>query len=125
LLQPFGIEFDDKREGAKPSLGVRTARDGNDCKLANVYEDGAAHRAGLSAGDVLAAIDGLRVNAGNLDALLGRYRNGDTIALHAFRRDELMTFAVRMKADDAPQITLTACDKPAAALRLRKTWLTK
>ena len=42
-----------------------------------VHEGGAAHRAGMSAGDVLVAVDGLRVtgNPSNLDALLGRYRS--------------------------------------------------
>src|SRR5690606_4083535 len=58
LLTPFGITFVDERKNSKPGLGCRTARDGNDCKIAAVYENGAAHRAGLSAGDVLVAIDG-------------------------------------------------------------------
>lgn len=123
LFAPFGVDCVDIRKGTKPSLNIRTARDGNDCKLANVYEGGAAHRAGLSAGDILVAVDGLRVSATNLDALLGRYRIGDTVVLHAFRRDELMTFETRLAADDTPQATLTAQQKPAAAARLRAAWL--
>ncbi len=123
LLAPFGVELVDKRKNAKPSLGVRGTRDGNDCKLANVYERGAAHRAGLSAGDLLVAIDGLRVSATNLDSLLARYRVGDTITLHAFRRDELMSFAVKLLADDAPQMALTAQTKPAGSSRMRMAWL--
>jgi predicted metalloprotease with PDZ domain len=125
LLAPFGVAFADGRKDAKPGLGVRATRDGNDCKLANLYEDGAAHRAGLSAGDLLVAIDGLRVSATNLDALLARYRVGDNITLHAFRRDELMTFGARLGADDAPQIVLTAQSKPVAASRMRTAWLHK
>ena len=98
-------------------------RDGNDCKVASVYEGGAAHKAGLSAGDVLVAIDGLRVTATNLDSLLGRYRIGQAIGIHAFRRDELMTFNAALAPSDVPAVTLKSADKPAAALRLRKAWL--
>ncbi len=81
LLAPFGVKWSDARANDKPSLGVRTVAAAADCKLANVYEDGAAHRAGLSAGDVLVALDGLRVTAANLDILLARYRIGDTVTL--------------------------------------------
>jgi predicted metalloprotease with PDZ domain len=125
LLAPFGVTVTDKRRNGAPSLGARTVRDGNDCKLANVYEGGAAHRAGLSALDLLVAIDGLRVTATNLDSLMSRYGVNDAVTVHAFRRDELMTFAVVLKADDAPQVTLASEAKPAAAARLRAAWLGK
>ncbi len=125
LLAPFGITFEDTRKDAKPSLGVRTTRDGNDCKLANVYAAEPAHRAGLSAGDVLIAVNGLRVTAATLDTLLARYREGDRITLHAFRRDELMSFVVTLKTDAAPKVTLTLQSKPVAAVRMRTAWLKK
>jgi len=123
LLAPFGVEWSGKKKDPRPALGARTARDGNDCKLANVYEGGPAHRAGMSAGDVLVAIDGLRVNAANLDNLVGRYRSGDTITVHAFRRDELHAFTVKLRDDDAPQIALKAQAKPMGASRMRAAWL--
>jgi len=123
LLQPFGVDWRDERKNAKPDLGVRTRREGGDCKLANVYEGGPAHRAGLSAGDVLVAVDGLRVTASNLDVLLGRYASGDTVELHAFRRDELMRFEVELQLDAAPKVVLTPQPKPATAARLRAAWL--
>jgi predicted metalloprotease with PDZ domain len=91
--------------------------------LANVYEGGAAHAAGLSAGDTLVAMDGLRVSASNLDTLLQRYRVGDKVRLHAFRRDELLTFDLGLRAESAPQLGLTLKEKPAAALRLQRGWL--
>ena len=126
LLAPFAVAVTDKREvgkNGKPSLGARTVKEGNDCKLANVYEGGAAHRAGLSALDLLVAIDGLRVTASNIDALMSRYGIEDTVNVHAFRRDELMAFTVVLQADDAPQLTLAAAPKPVAAARLRSAWL--
>jgi predicted metalloprotease with PDZ domain len=123
LMTPFGMTLSDDRKDGKPGLGVRTVKEGSDCKLANVYEGGAAHRAGLSAGDLLVALDGLRVSATNLDTLLGRYRIGDSVKLHAFRRDELASFDVTLAADAAPQVTLAAQPKPAAATRMRRGWL--
>jgi predicted metalloprotease with PDZ domain len=122
LLAPVGVTLSHERKNAKPGLGARTTCDGNNSKLANVYEGGGAHRAGLSAGDVLVALDGLRVSANNLDTLLGRYRVGDTVELHAFRRDELMHFTLVLAADD-PQVSLTANAKPSAAARMRAAWL--
>ncbi|QDZ30260.1 M61 family metallopeptidase [Noviherbaspirillum sp. UKPF54] len=123
LLAGFGVTFADKRKDAKPGLGMRTTREGNDCKLANVYEGGAAHQAGMSAGDVLIALDGLRISANNLDTLLSRYRAGDTVTLHAFRRDELMVFSVTLTQGEAPQISLAAEAKPVASARKRGQWL--
>ena len=123
LLAQVSIHLENKNANAKPALGVRTSRDGTDCKLAAVYEGGVAHQAGLSAGDVLIAIDDLRVTASNLDTLLKRYRSGDSLHIHAFRRDELMQFTAQIKADTAPQFSLTLQEKPVASVRLRKSWL--
>jgi predicted metalloprotease with PDZ domain len=108
LYAPFGVKLLDERKNAKPSLDASTGRDGGDCTLRQVHEGGAAHAAGLSAGDVLVSIDRLRVTGSpvNLDALLGRYRVGDTIEVHAFRRDELITFEVTLQGDRAPAIAL-------------------
>jgi predicted metalloprotease with PDZ domain len=125
VLAPFGVAFAPAPVVTTAGLGVRTTRDGNDCKLANVYEKGVAHKAGLSAGDVLIALDGLRIQAANLNDLLNRYRAGDTVTLHAFRRDELMTFSAKLALDDAPQVTLTTREKPPALRKARNAWLGK
>ncbi|RZT06314.1 Predicted metalloprotease, contains C-terminal PDZ domain [Duganella sp. CF402] len=107
LLAPFGVKYNDERKSAKPSFDANLGRDGNDCKLSAVHENGAAHRAGLSAGDILVAVDGLRVTATNLDNLLSRYAVGDTIQVMAFRRDELMSFDLVLQGDRVPGVTLT------------------
>ncbi len=106
LLAPFGVKYTDERKLSKPSLDANLGKDGNDCKLSAVHENGAAHHAGLSAGDILIAVDGLRVTATNLDNLLSRYAVGETVEIHAFRRDELMTFNLTLQGDRAPGITL-------------------
>jgi predicted metalloprotease with PDZ domain len=119
LLQPFGVEYKEERQSGKPSLDVNLGRDGADCKLAAVHEGGAAHLAGLSALDLLVAIDGLRVsgNPANVDSLLARYKVGDTVQVHAFRRDELMTFSVRLQGARIPAVTLSLPPKVKGALR--------
>jgi len=106
MLAPFGVKYSDERKSSKPSLDVNIGRDGNDCKLSSVHENGAAHLAGLSAGDLLVAIDGLRVTATNLETLLSRYGVGSNVEVHAFRRDELMTFSVILQGERVPGITL-------------------
>ncbi|TFW32020.1 M61 family metallopeptidase [Massilia horti] len=124
LFAPFGVKLVDERKTTRPSLDAGIGRDSGGAKLANVHEGGPAHQAGLSAGDVVIAIDGLRVtgNPSNLDTLLARYRVGDTVDVHAFRRDELMTFEVTLQGDRVPCITLThapAAGKKQAAGPLR------
>ena len=113
LYAPFGVKLADERRSAKPSLDVGLGRDGADCKLTYVHEGGAAHQAGLSAGDLVMALDGLRVPgaATSLDAMLARYKVGDTVAVHAFRRDELTTFQVKLQGERAPNVTLTLADE--------------
>ena len=120
LLAPFGVTCADQRKSSKPSLDVHPGRDGNDVKLSQVHEGGAAHVAGLSAGDVLVALDGLRVSGTNLELLLGRYRVGASVDIHAFRRDELMTFTVKLQGERVPAVTLTLAapgKKSSGALR--------
>ena len=119
----MGITLSDQRKTNKLSLNVRVQQESGMCKLASVHETGAAHHAGLSAGDTLVAIDGLRVTGSNLDGLLQRYRVGDVVEVHAFRRDELMTFDLTLESDTAPQFALAMRDKPLTALRIRKAWL--
>jgi predicted metalloprotease with PDZ domain len=108
LFAPFGIKLLDERKSGKPSFDAGIGRDALGAKLTQVHEGGAAHQAGLSALDVVIAIDGLRVNGNpsNVDALLSRYRVGDQVTVHAFRRDELMSFDLTLQGERVPGITL-------------------
>ncbi|KUY92868.1 peptidase M61 [Burkholderia territorii] len=125
LLAPFGVTLAPEvapGAAAKPTIGARL-RGGADCTLAAVYEGGGAHRAGLSAGDTLIALDGLRVTGTNLDTLLARYRPGDKVEVHAFRRDELRTAKLKLDGPEVARYRLTAAAKPAAAHKAREAWL--
>ncbi|MDN5844636.1 MAG: PDZ domain-containing protein [Alcaligenaceae bacterium] len=79
--------------------------------MATVYEGGAAHRGGLSAGDILVAVDGLRVSdAAGLDRLLGACRPGAVVKVHVFRRDELRAYSVGLDAPPALKCVLQRTD---------------
>lgn len=78
----------------RASLGVRTMADALGARLQHCFDGGPAMAAGLSAGDVMVAMDGLRVTQTNVEKLLAGYRPGDTVRVHAFRRDELREFPV-------------------------------
>ena len=119
LLSPFGIRLE--WEHAKTaSLGIKTGTEGNELKLATVYDDGPAQQAGLAAGDVLVALNGLRVTPAAFDKHLARLNPDDTVELHAFRRDELMQFSVRLAPPPADTARLLA---DTATSILRKGWL--
>ncbi|WP_321899647.1 M61 family metallopeptidase [Paraburkholderia heleia] len=123
LFEPFGVTLEGEPErGAKPSLGARL-RGGAEATLAVVYEGGAAQKAGLSAGDALVALDGLRVTGANLDALLARYQPGTKVEIHAFRRDELRVARLTLDAPDVARYKLAVSDKRAPARSLRERWL--
>jgi predicted metalloprotease with PDZ domain len=123
LLEPFGITLaPEPDKNAKPSLGARV-RGGADCTLAVVHDGSPAQKAGLSAGDVLVAIDGLRVTGSNLDTLLSRYLPGAKVEVHAFRRDELRAAQVRLDGPEVARYTLSVTDKRTAARNWRERWL--
>ncbi|MBC3929000.1 M61 family metallopeptidase [Undibacterium sp. CY21W] len=109
LFAEFGITLDAGNSNKPASLGVKVARDANGCKIAHAYEGRAAHLAGLSANDILVAINGLRVSVAdvgdNLAVAIGRYRVGDTVEIHAFRRDELLVVKAKLQADDVPAVS--------------------
>jgi predicted metalloprotease with PDZ domain len=118
LLAPFAVAL--AREKAKtPALGARTSRENGEVKLTTVYDGGAAQQAGLAAGDLIVALDGLRVTAANLDETLARRAPGASVSVHAFRRDELMQFSLRLAAP----VTSAKLALEARGNRLRKQWL--
>jgi predicted metalloprotease with PDZ domain len=105
-------------------LGVRTASDAGAVKLTHVLDGGAAQAAGLAANDVLIALDGLRVTPASLDKMIETRSPGDTLLVHAFRRDELMTFNLTLKPAAADTVALRLADQAdAAQLALRQGWL--
>ena len=88
-----------------------------------VHNGGPAELAGISPGDELVALDGLRINLAGCEARTRRYHPGDRSEITVFRGDELI--ALRLKWAEAPADTCylqTADDDDEAAAR-RKAWL--
>ncbi|MBL8472359.1 MAG: M61 family metallopeptidase [Rhodocyclaceae bacterium] len=123
LFAAAGIALTRDASGA-PSLGVKAAVEGNDLRLAQVLSGGAAHRAGLSAGDVLVALDGLRITASSMERMLVRRRAGEKVEIHAFRRDELLRVELELQAAPADRVKLTPQPRASAnARKLYASWL--
>lgn len=124
LLSAFGIDYGAAPASETPVLGIKLAAATDEARVANVFDGGPAQAVGVSAGDVLVALDGLRVQSGNLDAMLARRKPGERVELYAFRRDELMCFDVELAASPADSVKLSRRDEVApAACRLRSGWL--
>ncbi len=137
LLARFGVAFhlrpaDSERDkGGKPGsdgkprtvLGVRCSEQKGALQIGTVADGSAAQRGGLAAGDLLCAIDGLRVTAANLEQLLQRYRPGEQVTVHAFRYDELMQFQVTLQSAPADTCFLTLMEADDATKQRRNAWL--
>ena len=122
LLGSAGLELAVER-GGTPALGARTAAAGEGVRLTHVLDGGGAQAAGLSAGDVVIAVDGLKVTGASLDALLAHRKAGATVLVHAFRRDELFERTVRLDHAELTAEIRPAKDAPAAAVQLRHRWI--
>ncbi len=142
LLRQFGVTLNlrparsDDDRGGKPGkdrsapdapsvcwLGAKLAA-GAEAKLQQVYTGGPAEHAGLAGGDIVVALDGLRATSEAIRRLLRRRQAGESLTVHAFRRDELFTTALTLA--EAPRdtcwLTLTATIADDVRAR-RDAWL--
>jgi predicted metalloprotease with PDZ domain len=107
-------------------LGVRSGDDPAGARLLNVFDGGAAQQAGLAAGDVVIAVDGLRVNHACLEKVIAVHAAGASVHVHAFRRDELMDFSTVLQAAPADTCYLVNADVQDLQQRQRcDAWLAK
>jgi predicted metalloprotease with PDZ domain len=84
-----------KPKPANPVLGAKWQEKNGSLFLLQVHDHGAAQQAGLSAGDEILALDGLRMNATDMERTVSECEPGSSIHFHIFRRDELMQFDVK------------------------------
>ena len=125
LLARFGVALETKAGATRESmLGIRLASRQGEPSVASAYAGGPAQRAGVSAGDTIVALDGLRADDKSIKALLERRNAGDTVRLHVFRRDELLAFDVELGPVSADEVSLRIDEKtPARVKRLRDGWI--
>lgn len=123
-LDDKGGQYNDKPKSSVTWLGARFANDSIGAKLVNVLDNSPAQKAGLSANDVIIAFNGIKASKQNIEKLIGQYYPGDLIDVHAFRRDELMTFNITLET--APETTCAMqIDKQASDKQnnYRCSWL--
>lgn len=112
-----------KRRTGRVVLGAKCAADPMGVKLVNVFSGGSAEAAGLAAGDVVVSLDRLKVVNGSLEAMLEQYCEGELVTVHAFRRDELMSFELCLQPAPADRVELTLLDGvDAEVVRWRHRW---
>lgn len=138
LLAEFGIVLemraavggDDRGGTPRPAngelltLGVATREREHGLELTSVFDGSAAERAGLSPGDVLVAIDRLRVTSRNLVRRLARFENGERVTASVFRGDELLEVGLVLRAAplDTAYLAVREPSDPAV-LERRRAWL--
>ena len=105
-------------------LGAQCIADNRDIRLTAVYDDGAAQKAGLSAGDVIVAVDGIRIQADQLEKTIARACPDKVIKIHAFRRDELMVFDLRPEVALEDTCRLWIKTEESEVVNRRNAWLT-
>ncbi len=139
LLKTQGIDYHLRRSaGGKDSggkaqnhgklptvwLGAILASDNGKSVFRAVHNGGPAELAGISPGDELVALDGLRILPVASEARTRRYQPGDKSDITVFRGDELIT--LRLKWAEAPTDTcyLQVSDEAdSEAAPRRKAWL--
>ncbi len=92
--------------------------------FSTVVNGGPAELAGVSPGDELVALDGVRVHASGYDSRMRRYRSGDKSELTVFRGDELLSMSIKWAEapDDTCYLELAA-DTDAETSARRDAWL--
>jgi predicted metalloprotease with PDZ domain len=138
LLAEFGVAFELRAatgpedrggtaraaNGELLALGIAYRERDSGLELTSVLDGGPAQRAGLNPGDVLIAVDRLKVNDRNLKRRLLRFEAGERVTASVFRGDELIEVGLVLRAAplDTCYLVLEEHPVPDAAER-RRAWL--
>jgi len=107
LFPEFGLSYSLKNDKRLP-LGLKLADKPEGVLVQAARRDGQAAQAGLSAHDVIIAIDGLKASS----KLIEQYaKQSDSFTVHAFRRDELMQFEVNAAGSELTEVELKVEDQ--------------
>jgi predicted metalloprotease with PDZ domain len=124
-LGAFGLRLTVEYEN-RPYLGIRTQEKGGRTVLSAVEEGSPAHKAGLSPGDELIALDGWKVTHSDLKERLSHFSPKTLVDVTVFRREELMTFSPRLGEPVAERFNLfIRKDADAKAQERLHSWLGK
>jgi len=123
----FGLELMQSRAGgnAEMRFGFVAEEQDRSVLVKQVHEGSPAARAGLVVGDELVSLQGLRVNAGNLEALLSHFKDEPSIQVNIFRADRLeQVELVKDSGYVTPKMVLLPANKlDEAQLKNRIAWM--
>lgn len=130
-LRPAASLDDKGGKAAEPAperpviaLGARLASDPAGARISQVLDGSAAQRAGLSADDVIIALDGLKTDKSDLERRLNTWPPDTRLELHYFRRDELHETTLILQAAPPDTGYLTLDEKATTVARTaRDHWL--
>ena len=107
LLPEFGLSYRVKTDKSLP-LGLKLVDKPEGVLVQSARRESAGAKAGISANDVIIAIDGLKAST----KLIEKYaKQGGTYTVFAFRRDELISFAVDYATSDLTEVELVVDDQ--------------
>lgn len=107
LFPEFGLSYRVKTDKSLP-LGLKLVDKPEGVLVQSARRDSAAAKAGISANDVIIAIDGLKATT----KLVEKYaKQGGTYTVFAFRRDELLSFEVECATSDLTEVELVIEDQ--------------
>ena len=110
LFPEFGLSYSLKNDKSLP-LGLKLVDKPEGVLVQSARRDGAAAQAGLSAHDVIIAIDGLKATV----KLIEKYAKQEgSYSILAFRRDELMSFDVKAAGSELTEVELKVEDQAKA-----------
>ena len=92
------------------TIGIIVSETGGGLNIVSVSENKSAQRAGLSADDVLIAINGVRATMKSYAGLLALSQPGSKHEFIVFRRDELMQFIVELDEPEQDTAVLNISD---------------
>ncbi len=111
-------------ERPRLALGAGIEADGAGLRLTTVLDGQPAQAAGLAPGDIIVAVDRIRVTTENLETRLGRYEAGDEVSVSFIRGDELRETGLRLAPAPADTCYIEIDgDAPPEALARRHAWL--
>ncbi|WP_436899214.1 M61 family metallopeptidase [Acinetobacter gyllenbergii] len=107
LFPEFGLSYNLKNDKALP-FGLKVVDKAEGVVVQQVRRESAAALAGLSANDVIIAIDGIKAS----EKLLAKYaKQQATFTLYAFRRDELLQFELQAGENTLTTVELKVEDQ--------------
>ncbi|MCB0720876.1 MAG: M61 family metallopeptidase [Ignavibacteriae bacterium] len=118
-LLKAGVELKDKNKEGEIKLNAVINKKSDNVILDEVYDGGSAYGAGLSAGDELIALNGIRVSNSNFKAVLNTYKPGDETEVVYSRAGKVRDLKMKI-LEQVPTYELVKIENPDEMQR--KVW---